>query len=56
MFGSTGKCDDFGLGMIESGCDPSRPNLQDEIGNNGPNKNEPPGNSFGCLHGRVGRP
>ena len=55
-FGSTGKCDDFGLGMIEDGCDNNKPFLQEEIGNNGPGGNEPPGNSFGCCSEVSGDP
>lgn len=40
-FGAAGKCSGFGLGMINDGCDASKPFLQDEIG--------PPPNSFGCC-------
>lgn len=40
-FGSTGACDDFGLGMIEDGCENNTPFLNEQIG--------PPGNSFGCC-------
>jgi hypothetical protein len=40
-FGAAGKCTGFGLGMINSGCDNSKPFLQSEIG--------PPPNSYGCC-------
>jgi hypothetical protein len=40
-FGAAGKCTGFGLGMINAGCDNSRPFLQSEIG--------PPANSYGCC-------
>ena len=40
-FGAAGKCAGFGLGMINAGCDNSKPFLQSEIG--------PPANSYGCC-------
>jgi Putative Flp pilus-assembly TadE/G-like len=40
-FGAAGKCTGFGLGMINAGCDNSKPFLQSEIG--------PPSNSYGCC-------
>jgi hypothetical protein len=40
-FGAAGKCTGFGLGMINDGCDNSKPFLQSEIG--------PPANSYGCC-------
>jgi hypothetical protein len=40
-FGAAGKCAGFGLGMINAGCDNSKPFLQSEIG--------PPSNSYGCC-------
>jgi hypothetical protein len=40
-FGAAGKCTGFGLGMINDGCDTSKPFLQSEIG--------PPANSYGCC-------
>ncbi|HEY5629909.1 MAG TPA: pilus assembly protein TadG-related protein [Candidatus Limnocylindrales bacterium] len=40
-FGAAGKCTGFGLGMINAGCDNSKPFLQSEIG--------PPANSYGCC-------
>jgi Flp pilus assembly protein TadG len=40
-FGAAGKCTGFGLGMINAGCDNSKPFLQSEIG--------PPPNSYGCC-------
>ncbi len=40
-FGSTGHCDDYGLGMIEDGCENNQPFLNEQIG--------PPGNSYGCC-------
>jgi hypothetical protein len=40
-FGVAGKCTGFGLGMIDDGCDTSKPFLQSEIG--------PPANSYGCC-------
>jgi hypothetical protein len=46
-FGAAGKCTGFGLGMIDDGCDNSKPFLQDEIG--------PPPNSYGCCT-QVGQP
>src|SRR3954465_6981201 len=40
-FGAAGKCTGFGLGMLNAGCDNSKPFLQSEIG--------PPANSYGCC-------
>lgn len=40
-FGAAGKCTGFGLGMINDGCDNSKPFLQSEIG--------PPVHSYGCC-------
>jgi hypothetical protein len=49
-FGAVDKCAGFGLGMsTTSGCDTSNVFLQDEIGDNGPSGNEPPGSTFGCC-------
>ena len=48
-FGAVGKCAGYGLGMsTTSGCDPSKPFLQVEIG--------PPPNSFGCCTAVNGGP
>ena len=52
-FGAAGKCTGFGLGMINAGCDNSKPFLQSEIG--------PPAEQLRLLHGcharrRAGRP
>lgn len=54
-FGATGQCAGFGLGM-SGGCENNRPFLQEEIGDNGPGGNEPPGNSFGCCSMVSGDP
>ena len=39
--GASSKCKDFGLGMLDAGCDADAGFLQTEIG--------PPSNSFGCC-------
>jgi hypothetical protein len=56
-FGADRHCSGFGLGMDpNAGCDDNKPFLQEEIGNNGPGGNEPPGNSFGCCTAVSGDP
>ncbi len=56
-FGATGHCAGFGLGMsTTSGCENNKPFLQEEIGDNGPGGNEPPGNSYGCCTAVSGDP
>jgi Flp pilus assembly protein TadG len=40
-FGAADKCAGYGLGMIDDGCDPNKPFLQEQIG--------PPGKSYGCC-------
>lgn len=56
-FGATGQCSGYGLGMsTSSGCEENKPFLQDEIGDNGPDGNAPPGNSYGCCTQLSGDP
>ena len=56
-FGAVGKCAGYGLGMSTTdGCRNDKPFLQEEIGNSGPGKNEPPANSFGCCTAVNGGP
>ena len=47
-FGAADKCAGFGLGMIDDGCDSSKPFLQEQIG--------PPANSYGCCTAPTGGP
>jgi hypothetical protein len=54
-FGTDRKCSGFGLGMIDDGCDPSKPFLQGEIGHPG-GAATPPGNSYGCCDAVSGDP